>query len=46
MIEDSLSNTDPAVAAREHFHTLRQAGFAEVLRGVSLTPGTGVEVGD
>jgi hypothetical protein len=46
MIEDSLSNTDPAVAAREQFHTLRQAGFGEVLRGVSLTPGTGVEDGD
>jgi hypothetical protein len=42
MIEDSLSNTDPAVAAQEQFHTLRQAGFGEVLRGVSLTPGTEV----
>ena len=42
MIEDSLSNTDPAVAAQEQFHTLRQAGFSEVLRGVSLTPGTEV----
>ncbi len=40
VIEDSLSNTDPTVAAKEGFHTLRTAGFAEVLRGVSFTPGT------
>jgi hypothetical protein len=46
MIEDSLSNTDPTVAAKEQFRTLRQAGFGEVLRGVSLTPGTGVEDGE
>jgi hypothetical protein len=40
VIEDSLNNTDPTVAAKEEFHTLRQAGFGEVLRGVSFTPGT------
>ena len=39
-IDDSLSNTDPSVAANESFYTLRQAKFAEVLRGVSFTPGT------
>ena len=37
-ITDRLSNTDPTVAASEHFHTLRTAQYAEVLRGVSLTP--------
>jgi hypothetical protein len=41
-IHDLLNNTDPTVAAKESFITLRQAGFAEVLRGVSLTPGTDV----
>jgi hypothetical protein len=46
MIEGSLSNTDPTVTAKEQFHTLRQAGFGEVLRSVSLTPGTSVEDGD
>lgn len=40
MIEDSLNNTDATVAAKEEFHTLSQAGFGEVLRGVSFTPGT------
>jgi len=40
VIEDSLNNTDPTVAAKEKFHTLRTAGFGEVLRGVSFTPGT------
>jgi hypothetical protein len=39
-ITDSLKNTDPTVAAGEKFFTLRQAGFGEVLRGVSFTPGT------
>ena len=42
-INDRLANTDASVAAKERFSTLRQAAFAEVLRGVSLTPGTGVE---
>jgi hypothetical protein len=37
-ITDTLSNTDPTVAASEHFHTLRTAPYTEVLRGVSLTP--------
>ncbi len=37
---DSLQNTDPTVASRERFFTLREAGFGEVLRGVSFTPGT------
>ena len=40
VVFDSLSNTDPAVAAKESFFTLRQADFGEVLRGVSFTPGT------
>ncbi len=40
VIEDSLSNTDLTVAAKEEFHTLRTAGFGEVLRGISFTPGT------
>lgn len=37
-IYDFIDNTNPAVATHEQFHLLRQAGFAEVLRGVSLTP--------
>jgi hypothetical protein len=41
VIQDSLDNTDPTVAAQEQFFTLRTAGFAEVLRGVAFTPGTG-----
>ena len=40
VIADALKNTDPAAAARENFLTLRKAGFGEVLRGVSFTPGT------
>ena len=43
VVFDSLSNTDPAVAAQESFFTLRQAGFGEVLRGVSFTPGSGFD---
>ncbi len=42
-IRDLLKNTDTTLAAKEKFFTLRQAGFAEVLRGVSLTPGTNVD---
>jgi hypothetical protein len=38
MITDPLSATSPA--AGESFQTLRTAGFGEVLRGVSFTPGT------
>ncbi|MGD0129894.1 MAG: hypothetical protein ABSF46_31625 [Terriglobia bacterium] len=40
VIQDSLANTDPSAAAHESFFTLRTAGFAEVLRGVSFTPGS------
>jgi hypothetical protein len=39
-VTDSLKNTSATVAAHEQFHTVREAGFAEVLRGVSFTPGT------
>ncbi|MBD8881088.1 MULTISPECIES: hypothetical protein [Rhodanobacter] len=37
-IRDVLKNTSAATAAKESFVTLRDAGFAEVLRGVSFTP--------
>lgn len=37
-IVDTLANTDPAVAAKEQFTTLRTAAAGEVLRGVSMTP--------
>jgi hypothetical protein len=40
MITDNLAAT--SLPAGESFETLRTARFAEVLRGVSLTPGTGV----
>ena len=40
MVTDSLSNTDSSVAAGEQFTLLRTAGYGEVLRGVSFTPGT------
>ena len=39
-ITDLLKNTSATVAAKERFFTLREAGFGEVLRGVSFTPGT------
>jgi len=39
---DILSNTNPALAGYEYFLPVREAGFAEVLRGVALTPGTPV----
>ena len=42
-ITDVLANTDPSVAATEKFVTLREARSGEVLRGVSFTPGTGVD---
>ena len=38
-ITDPLRATAPA--ARERFATVRAAGYGEVLRGVSFTPGTG-----
>lgn len=37
-IIDPLSATSPA--AGENFRTVRAAGFSEVLRGVSFTPGS------
>ena len=41
-IIDRLKNTNPAGAGVETFLPIRSAGYAEVLRGVSLTPGTPV----
>jgi hypothetical protein len=35
---DDIANTDATKAANEKFITLRSAGFAEVLRGVSFAP--------
>ncbi|MEA3067992.1 MAG: hypothetical protein QOK41_1399, partial [Sphingomonadales bacterium] len=40
MISDKLAAT--SLPAGESFTTLQTARFGEVLRGVSLTPGTGV----
>lgn len=40
-VTDVLSNQDPTVAKLESFVTVRTAGFREVLRGVSFSPGTG-----
>lgn len=40
VITDKLDNTDATAAAKESFFTLRTAGYGEVLRGVSFTPGT------
>ena len=40
MITDQPGATSPA--AGESFNTVRSAGYGEVLRGVSFTPGTGV----
>jgi hypothetical protein len=45
-INDRLSNTNATVAAKERFSIVRQAGFAEVLRGVAFAPGTGVDDND
>jgi hypothetical protein len=39
-IRDNLKNTTAAGASQEKFVTLRSAAFAEVLRGVSFTPGS------
>jgi uncharacterized protein (TIGR03437 family) len=41
-INDILSNTDPNVAALEQFQPIKSANYGEVLRGVSLTPGSTV----
>jgi len=40
-ITDLLKNTSPKIASFETFVPLRTAGFAEVLRGVAWTPGSG-----
>jgi hypothetical protein len=40
VITDNKSNTVAADAASEKFFTIKAAGFGEVLRGVSFTPGT------
>ncbi len=42
LITDRLSNTSAAYAAQETFTDLRDANLAEVLRGISFTPGTPV----
>jgi hypothetical protein len=42
-ITDPVSASTPA--PWEQFHTLRTAGFGEVLRGVSFTPGTDLDRG-
>ena len=39
-IRDAIANTDAGAAGKQRFFTLRTAEFAEVLRGVSFTPGT------
>jgi hypothetical protein len=39
-IKDNLKNTDPAHSGHEQFKILRTAKYGEVLRGVSLTPGS------
>ena len=39
-VRDAIENRDAAAASQTRFFTLRTAGFAEVLRGVSFTPGT------
>ncbi len=43
VINDRLANTSATVAAKETFSIVRQAGFAEVLRGVAFAPGTGAD---
>ncbi len=40
MITDVVDNTNAAAAAGEQFSVIKAAGFGEVLRGVSFTPGT------
>jgi hypothetical protein len=46
VVNDRLANTSTTVAAKERFSIVRQAGFAEVLRGVAFAPGTGVDNGN
>jgi len=38
-IRDAVENIDAGAASKAEFLTLRSADFAEVLRGVSFTPG-------
>jgi len=40
VVTDVKDNQDPTFAAKERFFTIKAAGFGEVLRGVSFTPGT------
>jgi hypothetical protein len=40
VIADMISATGPTPPAGESFTTLKTAGYGEVLRGVSLTPGS------
>ncbi len=42
-IRDSLENTSAQHAMHERFVVIRAAGYGEVLRGVSFTPGTQVD---
>jgi hypothetical protein len=42
-VNDRLANIDATIAAKEQFSLVRQAGFAEVLRGVAFAPGTGAD---
>lgn len=44
-ITDTLSYTTATQAANESFSTLRMAGYGEVLRGVSFTPGSVINTG-
>ena len=39
-VRDAVDNLDASAAGHAKFVTLRTAEFAEVLRGVSLTPGS------
>jgi hypothetical protein len=40
LVVDQISNTDPSAPKYTPFYDIKDAGFAEVLRGVSFTPGT------
>jgi hypothetical protein len=40
VVFDSIENTNPTIAAQEYFFPVDQAGYGEVLRGVSFTPGS------
>jgi hypothetical protein len=41
IITDVKDNTDPTIGAKERFFTIKQANFAEVLRGISFAPRSG-----